>query len=763
MILLKKYTLLFSLLIIQVGYEYLQACSGWDDTNLQEHYLFAPEVVGDKSVTPFFYTPKLVYYSEDSQFDPDDYKDGNMPEWNAYVKNSIDDDKLSTIIYRLSVNETYNCIQSIKTGKPTTADSIGFDVIRMAHKLGKDNAIDVLTYIWLAKQTESYQPTQDYWYEDDETQLEKSEDSLYALFDSLENRLRITNSAFLKQRYVYQLVRLANYVENHIKAVAFAVQYEKEWKCRKTSIYYRTMGYVAQAHYYTKQYSRANYLYSIIFKDYPFNRYRAMQMFRPQNDSDWQHTLQLAQNNDEKIFLWQMHGVYEENEIKAIKEIYAIDPGSKEIELLLTRAVNKTEVSDQFSNNIRETWDKYYYTPYKYHDKSNYYDEDEPNWFNQLYESFRVIDQIANAQNTRKQELWHLASGYLHMLRGNYTDAHKQFNAIRTKDTLILPQLRLFKILLSIQEQEEITTEFENNLEPALYWLLDKSDNLKWLRKNAAFEFARVLLAIKYIDMYEKNKSESLLSRIYICINKFVEDGHVYEHLLTFIDKPLHSKFEKLLISQYPFSRVEITHMLGTTYLYEYDFEKAIFYYKQSDVEATTYGDPFFIRNIDCHDCDHEMENARKYSQLAFAQRMQQLHQLANTDSKNSAENYFLLANGYYNMTHFGNARILKSGLPYYTSDSYFEDNANSLNYYNCDKAAYYYRMAADATNSREFKARCLFMAAKCALNTTYLGGSEKDKVDLYCKLKRDFTDTKYLKEVLKECSYLRDFKCKIN
>ena len=112
------------------------------------------------------------------------------------------------------------------------------------------------------------------------------------------------------------------------------------------------MAYAAGAYYKLKNYSKANYYYSKVYDGCNALKTVAHYSFHPQEENDWKATLALCANNEEKITLWQMLGVFYSDETRAMKEIYQLNPHSEKLNLLLTRAINKEEL--RFSG-----WDPY--------------------------------------------------------------------------------------------------------------------------------------------------------------------------------------------------------------------------------------------------------------------------------------------------------------------------------------------------------------------------------------------------------------------
>ena len=132
-------------------------------------------------------------------------------------------------------------------------------------------------------------------------------------------------------------------------------------------------------------------------------------------------------------------------------------------------------------------------------------------------------------------------------------------------------------------------------------------------------------------------------------------------------------------------------------------------------------------------------------------------------DKNAKAQNYFLYANGLYNMTYFGNARVVKDCMyfPAYDYNNY--DYKDKYTTENCDSALYYYQLAFRNAPDKEFAARCTWMSAKCELNNWYSSKEyTSDQINIegeyYHQMKDNYSNTKYYAEVINECGYFCSF-----
>ena len=189
------------------------------------------------------------------------------------------------------------------------------------------------------------------------------------------------------------------------------------------------------------------------------------------------------------------------------------------------------------------------------------------------------------------------------------------------------------------------------------------------------------------------------------------------------------------------------------------------------------YGNPFNINIKDCHDCDFDADKDKKhFTILGFLEALKTIKGDL-TAGKNVSRNAALIANAYYNITHYGNARVF-----YYsaTVTESFGDSPYSIPLpyrkivTNSKIAEKYYLLARSSAKTKELKAKYTYMAAKCERNEIYnvqYNSPEKTRkyywdFDLskiptgkyFAELKAQYSQTKYYQEILNECGYFKKY-----
>ena len=139
--------------------------------------------------------------------------------------------------------------------------------------------------------------------------------------------------------------------------------------------------------------------------------------------------------------------------------------------------------------------------------------------------------------------------------------------------------------------------------------------------------------------------------------------------------------------------------------------------------------------------------------------------------------NCILLANAFYNITYFGNARTFYEGnIIGSASSPYAFKNSIREMITNCLIPKMYYEKALEAAITDEQKAKCQFMLAKCQRNE-YYNQQYDPKKDFWDNnsavqyaqvnflawngfenLKNNYSKTKYYQEVIAECGYFKTY-----
>jgi hypothetical protein len=753
--LIRSKTFIISLIsTISLGLTFLiiLACGGgsyWDEELTGPS--FFQENIRPKNISFFGRNEHFSKYNN-----IDDFKDVNVEEWFSFFEGEITKEILNKTLYNFDIQG----IKEIKNRYNTNVlkqNNDYTDILQAFEKADKNKVSEFLKYLQYAKLCEpiaTYDPS-NWYYDSDENSHKKDTIQTNEILTVGNDLFKSCTTAFIKERYLFQLVRMY-YFEGDTEKCQSYFTINESCFTKKTTMYWRSLAYYAGS---LANKSRANYIFSLIFKDVPAMKETAYHSFSPIEETDWDATIEYAKTSDEKINLWRMFSLYTKDYERCINEVYTLNPKSEILDELLLNGINEFE-----ENNIQY------------------------NTLNPFSEDFaKLVQNIANQQKTMHPNFWNLAAGYITTVNKDFTKSEEylqKVEKISKDDVAITQQIRGIRIIGKIIQSDSITNEFEQNFVDDFTWLQRKEQQNNSNIQNI-LQWTKTYLAGKYFEQQEYVKSECLSST-----KAYYKDYESLDKLLNFIYKSNKTPFETLLANCYSHTQEDIYGLQGFVKLYdENDAKAALELYKKSRY-VTLLGDPFMIHLKDCHDCDHQAYQDITYNQVSFVQRIIDLQKSAETNKEKAAESYFLLGNAFYNMTYYGNARAM------YQSDIFWDNWSWESNYYaystnqysyesdvfwessyisqyqkngimyiplDCSKAKEYYVKAMNASNDKEFKAKCCMMAAKCeyaefvndgkiTYEQYYIAG------EFYEKMLKDYKKTKYFQEVINECSYFGDF-----
>jgi hypothetical protein len=739
---LQKLTIGFSLLF-SFTYGILYACGGgWDyfgvfyDTNI------TPEVFVDKSYTPLFLSTDFFYSNNEYGFD-DNYvnrfNDEIQNDWTGYLENKLNKEQVG---YFLTNDSSYIDVNALN--KYLTKNTKSEIVTKWKSKIDLKNK-KIKKFIKFIGGSYAIQSNQDYYSWNRNNDSIKMAQSIPLDFEKLYNS---ETDLFLKNRYWFQTIKQLFYNQEYDNVSAF---FEKtKDNMTKNTLYYRALSYCAGVEYKKKNYAKSNFLYAQVFDKCPTLRVVSAYNFHPQEEQDWQQSLKMATTNQEKTALWAIHGYYNDDKT-AIEEIYKLDPKSEYINYLLSRVINGIEMDCKGS-------------PY----------EQKPANFEQfkdslIKENIVFVSKIANAKNTNTPYIWNLSAGYLHTLNKDYNAAKKYFDLAEKElpeTDLAKNQLRLLRFINTVSELKKIDTKTEKQLTDDLNWLYVElpKNTTSVFRINNATEWSKKIFS----DLYKK-QNDVVKAELFNRNLGYYQNDDQLQKMKTFLANTNKSKFEEIAASIYPLKIENIAEFEMVRATYSNKITEAIDLLKQTNLENTEFqANPFngFIK--DCHDCEFEMPQKKKYTFIEILTLLQEMqNKIANKEDVYT--NSLLLANAFYNFTHFGTGRIFYEGeIVGYGSSPYNFDDANRIMITDCSLAKMYYEKALAAAKTDEQKAKCHYMLAKCERNDFYnkkyfsitdWWSVEDDGINFiawngFKNLKKSYFNTKYYQEVIRECDY---------
>ncbi len=734
---LKKWLLGFSL-VASVAYTVIYACSdsSWS-YDIRDNSNFTPEAYVDKLNIPLFFLSWDYEFRYSSRFNDD-----IVADWNGYLDGKINKTDLEYFILEDSAKvELANLYEVTFKKKKSEFPSRNID-------LNNKKVKSFIEFMQYAKQIERYTTNgEEVWdFENDKAITLPKE-----LVRQVTTKFEQTQDDFLKNRYWFQAMKANFYSSSKSGTIAFFEKTKNQ--VPQNTLYYRGLAYIAGIYYQEKKYAKSNYLYAVVFEKCPVLREVMLYNFHPQEQADFDMSLQMTQNNDEKVALWTMLGYYAD-EHKAIEKVYQLNPKSEHLDFLLVYLIQKEEerLRDESYKSVSE---------YKKKMKAKLDKK-----------TVALIDRIVKEGQTAKPYLWEIAAGYLSTFNGDYKRAEALFKnaeAKAPKTELSQKQVRLLKWINTLCQQTKINANVEKVLLPEMKWLreevLKKSDGNPF-RTDEAMSWSR-----NYISLLYKEQKNDVMAELFSSDANFYKEEKKLEAMKTFLTKPDKNGWEQLTVSMYTTTLPEIYEYQAVNYTYANKIEQAIGLMEKAEngKDVALLGNPFNGKIKDCNDCDHAAPQKIKYTKLSFLQKIKEMQDKI-AQSEDIYSNSLLLGNAFYNLAYYGNARLFYAEDLGGRMESYEARNSSKPYLLDQSLAYDYYKKAYAAADNPEQKAKCLFMMAKCERNTYYnkacsnpIHGCNELKVqflawDGFKKLKADYSNTQYYKDVIRECGYFRKY-----
>lgn len=724
------------------------ACAGGDDFRDFYNSFFAPETSNDTESAPFYRSLQTFYSSDYYENAIHIMDSANIDEWENFFANKVTTNDLKSIVYKSRIGEIDTCIFFLRDNKYPIKDYLKENSLLAFND--KALSIEFLFYLGFAKRCEpfaTYAPA--WWDTENNDDPRKDVNRMTRLSLNGEKAFTTTKSPFIKERYAFQIVRLLFQSGSYEECIAFYNKYANLFTSKNT-IPYRAMGYVAAANYKLKKYSEANYIYSLIFDKCDIMKKVSFMSFHPQEEADWEGSLALAQNTHEKEVLWHLLGIYADP-LRAMQEIYKLNQQSNFLDLLLVRAVN---INEESFIRDQDYWNR---------SNSGYaLNTEQVN-----RELLKFSQKVATEGKANKPYLWNLVAGYLNLAQGNYKQAEEYLSkaeSTSSNDILVNEQIHAFRIMSKIEQYAKPNLKTEEEITKELTWI-DAEKRHPSLRSSCIYKWALSRLSEKYRSWGDSVKAQCL---DYNQNKHFYNSQENMKAMISLMDKPSKTNFDKYILKIYPYSKATLFTYKAIRLTYQYKFKEAVETIDSCPGAGNELlADPFVIHINDCHDCDYQVEQKEAFSQYTFINRLLELQNNATTDPKNAAQYYFLIANGLYNMTYFGNAHHVFDSPFIDLSVGYFDFSYDKISsnypYFDCGKALEYYRKAMDASSDKEFKAKCCFMAAKCEQNQYFSSVDFTYKAPIrsgvyFNLLSENYSKTKYYQEIISECGYFRKY-----
>ena len=749
----------------------------------------------------------LTFLYDDAE--PESEAKINSAEWASYLGGQVKAADVEKAMYGLEGHQDTLLQVGYLAGKAPLPVQLKSNTFLVA--LGQKRHKQALEYYRFAKNAEPYATVVDAW--DPEP---RDTAQLAQLGEEAELRGNASPDEFLKLRYHYQAQRLLRYAGE--KAAAAEV-YNKHIRNSKQQSHVMGWALALQAGIEPDS-VRSAYLFSLVFNNYKERRIQAYRNFR-YTQAKTEDVLKLAKNNQERATIFAMEGLGDPAlNLRYLKRIYGWDPESTLVPVLLSREINKLEelfLDPKIRKQLGKVKSPVF--SYLYYDEGSQGDSLRHVALQHVKDLKAVCVQIFTERKNADYTLGKLASAYLSWMSN---DTETGLSDLADLEPLKLrikldDQKQMINLLLRAQNIKELNEINEQALLPSLKWLEDKvaaeaaskliAKSNSWSAygnrpfATSARNFYQTILAPAYLKQGMISKAAAAVAK-----GEVRGTGQSYpdevtrdfwqnnlepvsvSRLLAWKNYPPKDAYLKLLTNNLEMhSKEDLYELLGTGYLRKHEYKKAISAFRQVGKrkldswagqalwDSNRGSNPFISRLAD-YPRVWIRPKQRAYNKLEFAEAMYAL-ELRMKAAPGNADNYFKYATALYNTGIHGNSWYYISygraaedagrGRMYYYDDDYVKSAS----------AETYFLKARAVSKDPEFKAKCTFMAAKCAQkqvawpSVDYIN-FDSEKYDqaqqqyakqlrenkYFSDLKGQYSRTSFFKQAINACSYLRDF-----
>ena len=336
-----------------------------------------------------------------------------------------------------------------------------------------------------------------------------------------------------------------------------------------------------------------------------------------------------------------------------------------------------------------------------------------------------------------------------------YTKITPVLNEIRQGHLAVFPNSKMYS---KKETKEIIKNEFKNKNYSFLFAIAKELEFLN-NKKDASFIISQ-FEGDDYEtgDLYWKSKTGkvSLIDDYYYDWYGYIDaelNTKELESLVSELNKKSTNSFDEWKKNVIKNNFNKINDLMGIKYMRDDNLKMAYVYFSKVSKSHYTNGlfneNPFYkIKGYMNFDKKQTYINLDKASVTLTL--MNHLNLSKTIKNKNRDLHYFLAANCYYNMTYYGNSWMMKR---ISWSNNLAESNMiDEKEYYTCKQAKELYQKAFNLTKSKEFKALCAYMIAKC--------DARKNEYNLSQQYEKNYFIEQDVLEKLNEKSF-RNFKAK--
>jgi hypothetical protein len=779
------------------------ACADYTDPYDEYPSFFFNTINSDPAYKPFYFTtmyPYLADYWSEADTTGGTLPDQNIAAWYNYASHKASLKDVDSFVYKYTVAD----LEKISNGgTPSLPGAINNNSFTKWLIQKSDKAS--LSYLIFAKKCETQtQPLDEYYDRKTGKFIKPVRDAniMQALQKQGMDALTNTSDEFISERYKYQIVRLAFYAGDNVTTLKLYADFFKN-STDTSVIAFRCKGFYAGALFKTGKTQQAAYIYSLLFDGSNELKLNAHISFNWATGGNIDSVLQFCKNGHERSVVYVMNGLYEHGGqekagVSILEHAYREDPAVKGLDIVMTRELNKAE-QRYFAGSLQPGLSGYDYTSADDDSVAMHRKNMGKAYAGYLKQLNTFSQKVATEKKNAHTAYWQLASAYIYLMLGDKDNCNKYLALAQQQRMTDMEhdEHEVINALCILRSDNKVTPEIEARLLPSLKWI-EQRTAVKQRFDQVYSDLMTKALTTAYLKQGDTIKAIYCLSRPVAAPaseapGNYASDGFGspagillekmnptrLEKLLAFARSDNKTLYEQWLVNNASYNSSSILELEGTKYIRLHQFGKAtdILAKLPADVlNKTELPDILVSHLLDAQDRNGS-DNVTSYNKLTVARKMTELEQALDKDPKDSRAAY-QYANALYNITYYGKAWQAKKYYRGGTENEAYRISKERLalspldqEYYNAQLPQKYYMQAFNSSVDPEFKARCLYLAAKCWQKNCpelphkdkyyYWEGENYYKNALnnpYFKQLKTYKATKFFANAKSTCAYLGDY-----
>jgi hypothetical protein len=786
----------------------VEACGGDYDPEGAYFSFFQNNLTNDDSYRPFYYTSFYKYYTDYDYYygDNRDTTDANVAEWKVRMGGNMRDKDVYQFVYGYPHSQLSNLYYHLEKQQPLTIpDSVKRN--GMTQWFIQKQDLEMLGYIMYAKKCEPHVIAGDYdpW---DVQSIRRDVPAMNKLMKSGQQLFAAAKNDWVKLRYAYQVLRLSHYSGQYQRTVQLYDSLVKPLQAVPGIMQDRCLALAAGAERKVDQPYQAAIGFATVFDRSYELRQMAELNYSWIEKADRNQLLRACPDNHLRSVVWTLEGLGQpEYDTECLEQAWKNDPTAKVLPLLLTREINKLEEGYYSQKLLQERgfaggWNYFYFLSAPDQNQRESLEKEQRH----LQKLTVLAENIAKDKKVTEPAYWSTGAAYLNLLQDKTKQADKLLAKAEKQNpsAAIQQQIGLIQLLSAIRSAKTIDAGMEQKMYKA-FTLMETRFPKSTETARSFCDALNTMVATRYLRQGDTtkavlcyNKAETASSNRYsegaapstpkkieelsgyywdmsgMVLNEMMSISGI-QRMKTFLAKPSKNDFEKWLLKSNVYDADMLNELEGTKNLRMLDFAAA-----QQALSASgkwrdaVYVNPFVARLRDQQESE-DQDGENMLSKEAYAKRMAELQKNLQSKDNGFAKAAFEYANGLYNISYYGKSwdmlfydRGSSDGMAYYEDTTKL--SATQEVYYRCRQAEQYFMEAFNNSTDKNFKAQCLFMAAKCwqkrAKDTNLsLPKSMTDNYDSYVlyslinpyfKQLQEYQKTSFYTEVYGSCGYLQ-------